>query len=62
MPIIGAMIAAAVIVLPGKPIIGEIGRRPKITYRAVKHTVKAISFVESFLMSILQSLHVLVEI
>jgi hypothetical protein len=62
MPIIGAMIAAAVIVLPGNPIIGEIGRKPKTTYRAVKQTAKAISFVESFLMNILQSLHMLVEI
>jgi hypothetical protein len=49
MPIIGAMIAAAVMVLPGKPIIGEMDRKPKTTYKAVKQTVKATSFDESFL-------------
>lgn len=30
-PIIGAIMAAAVTVWPGKPIIGEILRKPKIT-------------------------------
>jgi hypothetical protein len=49
MPIIGAMIAAAVIACPGNPIIGEIFRKPKTTYKAVKQTVKATSFAESFL-------------
>jgi len=48
-PIIGAMIAAAVMVLPGKPTIGEIDRKPKATYKAVKQTVKAASLAESFL-------------
>lgn len=56
MPIIGAVIAAAVMALPGNPIIGEIGRKPKTTYKAVKQTVKAMSFVLSFLLTdILQS-------
>jgi hypothetical protein len=40
----GAIIAAAVIAWPGKPIIGEILRKPKTTYKAVKLTVRAVSF------------------
>jgi hypothetical protein len=49
MPINGAMIAAVVIACPGNPIIGEIFRKPKTTYKAVKQTVKATSFPESLL-------------
>jgi len=49
-PIIGAVIAAAVMALPGNPIIGEIGRKPKTAYRAVKQTVKAISLASRFLL------------
>jgi len=56
MPIIGAIIAAAVMALPGNPIIGEIGRKLKIAYKAVKQTVKAISLALNFLLVyILQS-------
>lgn len=50
MPIIGAIIAAAVMVLPGKPIIGDMGMKQKAVYRAVKHTIKAVVFAESFLL------------
>lgn len=46
-PINGAVIAAAVMALPGKPIIGEIGINPKIAYNAVKHTVRAMLLVLS---------------
>jgi hypothetical protein len=46
-PINGAVIEAAVMVLPGKPIIGEIGRNDKSVYNAVKQMVKAISLVFS---------------
>jgi hypothetical protein len=49
-PISGAITAAAVTFLPGKPIMGEIGRKPKTTYRAVKQTVRARSFAEGFLL------------
>jgi hypothetical protein len=49
MPIIGAMIAAAVMVFPGKPIMGEIDIKPRTTYRAVKQTIKATSFDAGFL-------------
>jgi hypothetical protein len=49
MPIIGAIIAAAVMVFPGKPIIGDMGMKQKTVYRAVKHTIKAVVFAESFL-------------
>jgi hypothetical protein len=52
MPIIGAIIAAAVMVLPGKPIIGEMGMKQKTVYRAVKQTLKATLFAESFLLII----------
>ncbi|MDI6690411.1 MAG: hypothetical protein QME50_00895 [Candidatus Bathyarchaeota archaeon] len=48
MPITGAIIAAAVMVLPGKPIIGEMGIKPKTVYKAVKQTIKATFFAESF--------------
>jgi hypothetical protein len=41
MPIIGAAIAAAVIALPGKPIIGEIGKEPRTAYNAAEQAVKA---------------------
>ena len=50
MPIIGAIIAAAVMVLPGNPIMGEIDKKPKTTYKAVKQTVKATSFASNFLL------------
>jgi hypothetical protein len=50
-PIIGAMNAAAVMALPGKPIIGEIGMNPKMAYNAAKHIVKEISLVLSFRLS-----------
>jgi len=50
MPIIGAMIAAAVIVWPGKPIIGEIGRKPKTRYNAVEQTIKLASLAVSLLL------------
>jgi hypothetical protein len=40
-PIIGAAIAAAVIALPGKPIIGEMGKKPRTAYKAAKQAVKA---------------------
>jgi hypothetical protein len=46
-PINGAVIAAAVMAVPGKPIIGEIGINPKIAYNAVKHAVKAMLLVLS---------------
>jgi len=46
-PITGATMAAAVIACPGKPIIGDIFRKPKTTYNAVKHTVRASSFAVS---------------
>lgn len=46
-PTNGAVIAAAVMALPGKPIIGEIGINPKIAYNAVKHTVRATLLVLS---------------
>jgi hypothetical protein len=49
MPIVGAIIAAAVMVLLGKPIIGDMGMKPKTVYKAVKHTIKAAFFAESFL-------------
>jgi hypothetical protein len=49
-PISGAIIAAAVTAFPGNPIIGEIGIKQKITYRAVKQIAKAISFVVNFLL------------
>jgi len=48
MPIIGAVIAAAVMAFPSNPIIGNIGRNPKTAYKAAKQTVKAKSFVVSF--------------
>jgi hypothetical protein len=51
-PITGATIAAAVMVLPGKPIIGEMGKKPKTVYRAVKQTIKATLFAESFLLNL----------
>jgi acetylglutamate kinase len=41
--------AAAVMLLPDKPIMGEMGRKLKTVYNAVKQTVKAISLVESLL-------------
>ena len=50
-PITGAVIAAAVMTLPGKPIIGEIGQNPKMAYSAAKHIVKEISLVLSFRLS-----------
>jgi predicted regulator of amino acid metabolism with ACT domain len=40
MPINGAMNAAADIVLPSKPIIGESGKKRRTVYKAVKHIVK----------------------
>jgi hypothetical protein len=50
MPKTGAIIAAAVMVLPGKPIIGDMGMKQKTVYRAVKQTLKATFFAESFLL------------
>jgi hypothetical protein len=49
MPIIGAIIAAAVIACPDNPIIGEIFKKPKTTYNAVKQTIKPTSLAISFL-------------
>ena len=48
-PIIGAVIAAKVMALLGKPIIGKAGMKEKYAYKAVKHVSKAISFASSFL-------------
>lgn len=50
MPIIGAITVAAVMVLPKKPSIGNMGRKERTTYKAVKHAVKATSFAGSFLL------------
>jgi len=49
-PISGAAIAPAVTAFPGNPIIGEIGRKQKTTYNAVKQIVEAISFAVNFLL------------
>jgi len=49
MPIIGAMIVAAVIYLPNKPTTRESGKKERTAYKAVKQTVKATSFAASFL-------------
>jgi len=48
-PIIGAMIAAKVMALLCKPIIGKAGQKQKFAYKAVKHTVKATSLAVNFL-------------
>lgn len=45
MPMIGAVIAAAVIVCPGSPIIGDIFRKLKTVYRAANVIVWASSLV-----------------
>jgi len=49
-PIIGAVIAAKVMALLGKPIIGKAGTREEYVYKAVKHTIKATSLVVSLLL------------
>jgi len=49
MPIIGAVIAAAVIFLLGTPNTWNSGIDAKTAYKAVKHMIKATSFVESSL-------------
>ena len=41
--------AVAVMLLPGRPIMGEMGRKLKTVYNAVKQTVKANSLVDSLL-------------
>jgi len=46
-PIIGAIIAATVMVLPGKPIMGEIDRKLRTTYSAAKQIANAKFLVES---------------
>jgi len=46
-PIIGATMAAAVMVLPGNPIIGEIDRKLRTMYRAAKQMANAKFFVEN---------------
>ena len=48
-PIIGAVIAARVMALLGKPIIGKAGMKEKHVYKAVKHMIKATSLAVSFL-------------
>jgi len=48
-PIIGAAIAARVMALLGKPIIGKAGMKEKYVYKAVKHVSRAISFAVNFL-------------
>ena len=57
-PMMGAIIAAAVIAWPDRPIIGEIFRKPKTTYKAVNVTLRAVSFVLSLWMSMLWSFRV----
>jgi len=49
MPITGAIIVAAVMVLPKKPSIGNMGKKERTTYKAVKHAVRATSLAASFL-------------
>jgi hypothetical protein len=46
----GAVIAAAVMLAPGIPSIGEIGILEKTAYNAVKHTMRAKSFAVRFLL------------
>lgn len=48
-PIIGAVIAARVMALLDKPIIGNAGMKERYVYSAVKHVSRAISFAVSFL-------------
>jgi hypothetical protein len=50
MPINGAIIVAAVMVLPNKPITWNIGKKERETYKAVKHAIKATSIVVSLLL------------
>lgn len=47
-PIIGAVIAARVMALLGKPIIGKTGMKEKQAYKAVKHMIRATSLAVSF--------------
>jgi len=48
-PIIGAVIAAAVMLLPTAPNIGKIGTDPRTAYNAVKHAMSATSFAVNLL-------------
>lgn len=48
-PIIGAVIAAAVMLLLGMPSIRKIGMDPRTAYKAVKHAISATSFAVKFL-------------
>ena len=47
-PIIGAEMAAAVMALLGKPIIGKMGMRHRTAYRAVKLMIRLVSFAVGF--------------